>query len=68
MIRNIGYPIVFVKLNSISINAVMCDPVHDAETVHGLLSASSIWNPFLKYAVCRASLISKTKIFSAFMH
>ena len=32
MIRNIGYPIVFVKLNSFSINAVMCDPVHGAET------------------------------------
>ena len=42
MIRNIGYHIVFVKLNSISINAAMCDPAHDAETVHGLLSANSI--------------------------
>ena len=63
MIRNIDYPIVFVKLNSISINAVMCDPVHDAETVHGLLSVNSIWNPFLKYAGCMASLISKKKGF-----
>ena len=25
----------FVKLNSISINAAICDTVHDAETAHG---------------------------------
>ena len=55
-----------MKLNSISINAVMCDPVHEAETVHGLLSANIIWNPFLKYAVCRASLVSKETIFICF--
>ena len=38
MARNIDYTIVFVKLNSFFINATMCDPVHDAETIHGLLS------------------------------
>ena len=25
----------FVKLNTISINAAICDPVHDGETAHG---------------------------------
>ena len=60
-IRNICYPIMFVKLNSISINAAICDTVHDAETAHGP-DYYSIWNPFPKYAVCRASLISKKRI------